>query len=272
MIITPEFVFVHCPKTGGTFVVSSLQELFCPNAQLRVMYKLRTKLGVRIPFFNYRYKLLRVGEHDTHAWCEDIPEKDGHKAIVSCIRNPYDLYVSECKFGWWKKHLDGHHDGLRSYFYDVDVLKRKFPNVLELDFLQFLNATWEFNTWINTTLERHPDAKGLGLYAHRFIYFYCRNHDYVFDAAHDPKLLVERVKENMYDVHFLRQDNLNRDLYEFLLSKGYDKDKIEFILDKARVNVSRERFTFEDWYNNELKDQVRKREDLIFQLFPEFDN
>jgi hypothetical protein len=79
----------------------------------------------------------------------------------------------------------------------------------------------------------------------------------------------------------LGTSQLNQDLLGFLLGFGYDPDHLGFVesLDHvvppggAGVEVA-DRATSHDWsryYTAELEEFVRKRDRLIFSLFPEFD-
>jgi hypothetical protein len=272
MIITPEFVFVHCQKTGGTFVSDALRKLLCPNQRLELLYRIRRKYGIALPFFNYRYRDFLSKENGQHAWCDEIPVEDREKRIVSIVRSPYDYYVSAYAFGWWKKDLKGCLKNERyRYFEDKHAALEKYPNLLESDFPEFLKASWEFSRWTRKTIERHPNARDLGMCTQRFIYFFCKDHAYVFEAAHDPRLLLERVREKQYGVHFLRQENLNQDLYAFLSSLGYPESDIGFILKKGAVNVSRKTQGFLQFYDDSLKEKVQKADALLFELFPDYD-
>lgn len=64
MLVTPEFVFLHVPKTGGTFV--------------------RTLLEDRLVYSDY------------HASIGEIPSGFRHLPRYAFIRNPWDWWVS-----WW---------------------------------------------------------------------------------------------------------------------------------------------------------------------------
>jgi len=226
-----------------------------------------------MPFVRERYRELLMGAKDQHGWCSDIPREHKDKPVLSIVRNPYDSYVSAYTFGWWKKDFANQvPNGQDGYFQDAEAVKQKYPEAPNWEFPQFLAASWEFSLWVRRTLDTHPDAANLGMYTHRFVYFYCRDHDYVFDAAHDPKRFLERVKECLYDVHFLRQENLNQGLHEFLQTMGYSREHLEFMLQKEKINVSRKDTSFNKFYSDGLKQEVRKKDAIIFELFPEYDD
>jgi hypothetical protein len=258
MIIAPEFVFVHLSKTGGTFAAQTLREIFCPSALGRKIHRLKTHHGLRLPFYNYRYD-----EGEQHGLCNEIPERARGKTIVSCIRNPYDLYVSEYTFNWWKKYPE-------KWFYDLKQIEASYPKWRELNFDDFMSISNHHASWVQRTLIKHPKAAKLGWYSHKFIYYYCRDHDFVFSAADDFDLLVQRVRESMYPVHFIHTERLNQELYEFLLSKGYPKSLIEFIPSKDKINTSRKDYNWRKWYSDEARKKIEQSDALLFHLFPEF--
>jgi hypothetical protein len=258
MIIAPNFVFVHLSKTGGTFAEETLQELFCPSALGRKLHFWRTYRGLRLPFYKYRYDQKRQ-----HALCNDIPETAREKPILSCIRNPFDLYVSEYAFDWWKRYPD-------NWFYDFPAFAKLYPNWRDLSFEDFMSVSNRHSSWVQRTLVKFPKADRLGWYSHKFVYYYCRDHDYVFDGVENSEVFVERVKETMYPVHFIHTDSLNKELFEFLLSKGYPKELIEMIPAKDKVNASRKSHDYRQWYSDRLKGEVEERDALIFRLFPRF--
>ena len=258
MIIAPDFVFVHLSKTGGTFAAQTLRELFCPSAFGRKVHKLKTHYKVAVPLYPYQYD-----EGEQHGLCNDIPPNGQEKTIVSCIRNPFDLYVSEYTFNWWKKypHL---------WFHDPALVEKAYPDWRNLNFQDFISVSNTHASWVRRTLVKHPKAEKLGWYSHKFVYYYCRDHDYVFEAAEDFNALLKRVKETMYPVHFIHTDRLNQELYEFLLSKGYPQRKINHIPAKEKVNISRKDHNWRKWYSPELRHEIEQRDALLFHLFPEF--
>jgi hypothetical protein len=80
----------------------------------------------------------------------------------------------------------------------------------------------------------------------------------------------------MYDVHFLRTENLRRELHDYLLSLGHSPEELSFILSSERVlpedGLRRpENDPWQSHYTPALKELVRTRERLIFRRFQEYD-
>lgn len=69
MIVTDDLVYVHMPKTGGTFVTHALSQV----------HKLHPR----------KYGGLTALQ-PKHGTCHDIPADHRHKTILSTIRNPFD--------------------------------------------------------------------------------------------------------------------------------------------------------------------------------------
>ena len=259
MFVAPEFVFVHLSKTGGTFAEETLREVLCPSVLGRRLHRLKTRHGIRIPFWSFRYD--EIG--DQHALCNDIPPEQHHKTILSCIRNPFDLYVSEYTFGWWKKFP-------QLWFHDVAAVDRTYPNWRGFNFEDFISVSNQQAEWTHKALVKYPATENLGWYSHKFIYYYCRDHDYVFEAAGNLELLVKRVRESAHRVHFLHVERLNQEIFEFLLTKGYPKKLIKFIPKKAKINSSPKNHDYRQWYSERLRREIEQKDALIFRLFPEF--
>ena len=259
MVIAADFVFVHLSKTGGTFVEETLKEILCRSKFSRKLHGLRWHHGLRIPFYKYCYE-----ERYQHSLCNDIPQREQSKTILSCIRNPFDLYVSEYTFNWWKKypHL---------WFHDPAAVAKSYPNWRELNFDAFIAASNRYTEWVHKALVKYPQTEKLGWYTHKFIYYYCRDHDYVFQAADELDSLVKRARETMYPVHFIHTNLLNEELFEFLLSKGYPRHLIDSIPRKTRINTSRSNHDYRGWYDDRLRHEIEQRDALIFRLFPEFE-
>lgn len=99
MIFTDRFVYVHQPKTGGTFVTAVLFRLH--ELRWTRWTHLRSAFRVNLVHRN-KYGTLVYNNHK-HGGRGAIPPEQRHKPVLATVRNPYDLYVSQYEFGWWKR-------------------------------------------------------------------------------------------------------------------------------------------------------------------------
>jgi hypothetical protein len=245
MIITDDFVYIHPPKTGGTFVTHVLERL-------------------------YPGSLTNIQKHGT---CGDIPAEHLGKPLLTTVRNPYDRYVSQYYFGWWKRHPDA--------YCGADAMKALHPHYPELSFDEFVRMA---NTLF---LNRHqgretgfrndrlPEPFQPGWHTEQFIRFYCHDPRAVFASLDEESLASRRYQEALYPLHILRSELLNQQLHDFLLGIGLPRERLAFIIDARKVlpegGVRAEESRWEDHYTPELKRFVRCRERLLFELFPEYD-
>lgn len=260
MVIAPTFVFIHLSKTGGTFAADMIRELLCPSYYGRKLHRLKTRSGfrVRLPLYRYKYD-----EASMHAVCNDIPPEHQNKTILSCIRNPFDLYVSEYTYGWWKQYPE-------RWFEDLSTVEKQYPAWREWTFAEFLVLSNKHARWVSEVGRHFRHAAELGWYTQKFIYYYCRDFRRVFEGAEEPATLIRRVRESMHPVHFLHTERLNEELYQFLRGEGFLPDRIEFIRDRRKIKTSRKNHDYRKWYSDALRDEIETRDRLIFELFPEY--
>jgi hypothetical protein len=253
MIITDSFVFLHLGKTGGTFVEKVLERLLSETGSLYI--------ATMDP-------VLR--QHQT---IREIPKPHKHKPILVSVRNPYDYYVSLYEFGAWKAH--------RKQWFNEKTTRSRYPNYPDLTFPEFVDVV---NSWGCGYLKRRPkrpwnpstfEKARIGNCS--YLLLQC--------VLHDPLEIIERLDDYARDgraqtmipnVHFIKQNNLNQDLFDFLLGRGFEPTQLEFIqqMGKVRPANSKVRDESKHWseqYSPALLAQVRYLDRLMFAMFPEFD-
>lgn len=197
-----------------------------------------------------------------HGTCKEIPASHQGKPIVACVRNPYDRYVSQFNFRWWARHP----------FYDVEAVRRKFSNYPDLTFAEFLEFTRDQIPIQNTNFSAD---RVLGAHTWHFVNFFFRDPSGSFQKIDDAYLKNHAWKQDMFPVHFLKTDQLNQGLFEFLIKVGYDRTEVEFIRGEQKIfpqnKDRRQGRAWEDYYTPELKQLVRTRDRMLFEMFPEFD-
>lgn len=267
MIFTDRFVYVHEPKTGGTFVTSMLFRLY--GLRWTRWTHVRNAVFGEVRCRNPRYGAL-VHNSNKHGGCNEIPAAQRDKRILATVRNPYDLYVSQFEFGWWTR------SEFRKFYEAVPSFGHDYPNFPNLDFEGYVRlANAAFRSLANGN-GQGKSGDGPGLLTEQFLKFYFRDPAaayaklsrgaYAADGSHVA---------DMHDLHFVRTDNLNRGLYDFLAQNEYRAEDISFIVGENKILPrGKGRNSGQKWeryYTPELKAMVRRKEEFLFKLFPEFD-
>ncbi len=263
MIITEKFIYIHRPKTGGSFVTDTLLKMYDGNWN----WLSHVKLAV----FNEIHFTNRLGtltiNGNKHGGCNQVPPKYQNRSIVSTIRNPFDYYVSQYEFGWWKRK------SWLKYYRDIDGFNDRFASFPDISFTGFMELmTAVFNEGIH---KEFYNENAIGRYTAEFIQDYFYQPAMALEKLQDDEYKNKGFSQYMYPVQFIFTHRLNQQLHDFLLGNGYPNADIDFILKKEKVlpqgkGRSGEQ-KWEKYYTPELKQLVRKKDWLLFDLFPEFD-
>ena len=277
MLITPDFVYVHSPKTGGTFVTRTVAELYSPGVALPapIEHLARRMVGERWPHESARAAraYLRLFGHidvrsHVHRPCSRIPEPFAGRPIVTTIRNVYARYVSVFEFGWWRRPDRPH--------VWMSQVRERFPHAPELTFEEFLLATSHMGAFSTLDDTRHG---GLGHQTREFIRMFCRDARDVAHAAaraRDEAEAAAVVRRSLLSVEFLHTESLNRDLAAYLRRFGHAEGALDAVVHAPVIRPAfgrqdRERPDWRAYYTPELAARVRSRDRVLFALFPEYD-
>lgn len=266
MIFTDKFVYVHEPKTGGTFVTSMLFRLY--GLHWTRWTHVRNAVFGKVHRRHPRYGSL-VHNSNKHGGCNEIPEPQRGKKILATVRNPFDLYVSQYEFGWWKR------SEFLKYYEAIPNFSRDYPNFPDLDFAGYVRlANAAFRDLSNGDI--HDEEWAPGLIAEQFLKFYFRDPRVAYAKLRDGAYAEDGAHVgDMHDLHFIRTDDLNRGLFDFLARNDYAHDDISFILGEEKIlprgKGRKAEQKWERYYTPALKEMVRWKEGFLFRLFPEFD-
>ena len=259
MIITDRFVYVHEPKTGGTFVTSVLLRVHGIEwtRLTQLLTVLRSENRWRGPFGDFVY------QNNKHGTCNQVPPR--YRDHLATIRHPLDLYASEYEFGWWKRR------GMLRYYRAIPDFATRFPTFPDLRFEEYVALA---NLAFRSPRERtRPDAPGA--MTERFVRYYCRDPLAVMQRLNEPQGSAEDVRRDLHDITFLRTNGLNRQLHAFLGRMGYPDDVLAFIPTLGRVLPQGKGRPmdrpWQSYYSPELLQSVRESESVLFDLFPDFD-
>lgn len=261
MIITDRFVFVHQPKTGGTFVREVLWEISRREARSFPRGFLQ-RAGIVRPGHAY------LETDDYHGTCHEIPPPQRSKKILSIVRNPFDFYVSFYHFGWWASHPE---DSYR----DVAAVRRAFPRFPDLSFEEFLSvANCYFNEFDMIGSRMEDVDHRPGYYSTQFMLYFFKDPRAVYRDIDDEYISARRWSDDMFDAHFMRTHALNRDLHRYLADVGYPTHLIDGVSSKAPVRPAeqlrdRPSREYEHYYTDATRALVLKKERLLFAMFPD---
>jgi len=255
MILTKKFVFIHLRKTGGTFVTTVVSRVYRKRGFLaRWARKVKGK-----DFFN-------LNQHGT---CAEIPPSHRGLPIVSSVRNPYDRYVSMYHFKGWTRSPE-------QWFADLDAVRRRYPHSPDLTFEEFLEvASTGFKALDDSAV---PEDRRLGCQSEEIVRYFFREPARVFPAIDDAYIAARRWEKDMHPVRWLRVEDLNRDTHALLVDSGCRPEDVAWVLEEGRILPEQSRDAprpaekaWQSYYTPALKETVRRRERLLFAMFPEYD-
>jgi hypothetical protein len=257
VILTESFVYLHIPKTGGTFVEAALGQVLKPRC--------RTYTDTSETEHRGRY-----GVPDQHERLCDVPAEFRDRPLLVSVRNPYDHHVSLYEFGWWRHHP-------RDTF-DPDKVRTAYPRFPDLTFREYVHAV---NDWGLNEPSYAPRggygqlaALNVGPLTFDFIRFLARDPEQVLSELGEP-LVGEGGLAWLPEATFLPMHRLNASLHAFLLEQGLSHDAADPVLTMARVlpdgSTRSAGMTWPGYYDDATRALVRHRERLLFSLFPEFE-
>jgi len=228
MIIGPNFVFVHMPKTGGVFALDffirfpeGLSGTYIINGKakhrpLNEFIKIETKKFIKLKGFAMHLGLRHCGkEHQ-------------QKFKFGFIRNPFDWYVS-----WWAKGES--HQSFKDYM-------RK-PNMEKIP-----------QKWIKTKMWGNDLGDKYGFMTLRFLDIF-----YKPIGIKANKFQAKCLANNIFKF----EDGIRNILKKVLC---IDEKKRNYLYDNENLNISDHR-PYREYYDSELIEQVKNQDKLILDLF-----
>ena len=246
IVFNNAFLYIHNPKTGGTFVSEMLRKVVAENQSLSIYEPPELK----------------------HAGVKKIPEEYRGLPVVINVRNVFEHYVSRYTFGWWAEpeHAEK--------MFDMGKVLQVFPGFPKLSFSDFLALfnDWSlrrgitekqadrlaannmgYNSWVLTRLTRHSPLKILN----------------AIDQLDDTAL-----KNLFSEVRFLRTERLNVDLYDLLKDYGCEEGTIHSILSAPPILPKKggrgsKKATWDSYFRQEDISSTMEKDRLLFRLFPD---
>jgi hypothetical protein len=230
MIVADGFVFVHLPRTGGTFIYDIIKKFF-PSAR-------------------------EIGYHLPRGL---LPKEYSHLPVLGVIRNPWEFYAS-----WYHHQLAN-----KMYSPLKNVLFGSLSEDRTLDFIQTIRNALDLGANdekldrliqalpesfsyherhvpnLTKSLMRKIRGTGIGLYSFRF--------NQMFGQADN--------------VSFCRFESLRSDLIAFFERIGADSNDLRrYVLGSDKKNIS-EHHHYSTYYTRELAELVLIRDRQLVERF-----
>jgi len=252
--LTDDFVFVHMPKTGGTFVGSVIDRLY-PSGWRRLR---------AISFGPKPVGRAAIDHGHLHAPLQEVPESHCYKPVLATIRSPYEHHVSSFEFGEWRKgEANPDFSG-----YDWPRIRADHPEFPDLTFADYLAVFGRVGY-----RRGQDDRRDLGWDTVRFAWQFARSD--APTATSPTAQISEVVAHGCDDIRFVHTENLNAELHDALLSFGLPPESVDFVPTAAKVLPTKGGRTadqkWRNYYDDALMKLVREVEAPLFERFPEFE-
>jgi len=257
MIITDKFVYIHLPKTGGTFVEKIIEKIYRNMGITKHLSFVRYCFNSKKSYF---VNFIKQGKYFQHGTINQIPPNHREKVILATVRNPFDLYVSQYEFGLWKNNPSW----FRNYDNIIEICPR-FPNISFREFVYLRNGNYgkiNINNFI-------------GYQSINFIKFFTFHSEKFCPLIKNNETTCEEIKKSIVPAKFLYMEELNKTLYEALSCFVYKNEHINFILHEEKIFPRKGgRKTTQKWhfyYDEGLYNYVKHKENFILSLFTQYD-
>ena len=264
MLVTERFTYIHQPKTGGTFVTTLLTRLHEARGRVEVVW-IDAGQPSAVPAVPPRGALnLMFSGRNQHGARQHIPAAFADRPILATIRNPYDRYVSQYEFAWWRT--------APTMFGPLEEVRRRHPAYPDLTFAQFVHLTNDVS--VPYRAASHPDGTP-GFHTQQFVEYFFPDPEAAYPRLADPAFSRGVVARELRGVRFIDQTRLNEELAEALVAMGYSEADAQIVRRADRIwppEGGRDAGSaWAPYYTAELKAFVRRKERWLFEWFPQFD-
>ena len=271
MIITDKFVLLNFPKTGSTFARQAIADLYQKRQENRgLLTRVLEKSGLlKSPLFLELYlprTEFRDGYNsgvDQHGRYEQVPEQFKSKPVISVVRDPLNRNISFYEYGWWKDHAPAL----------LEDIRREFPAFPDMDFRTYLDYQ-NFNTRYRDTGVAIPDD--IGAQTVHFIQFFFKDPHAAFRKLNDEYIYSGAYKNDLPEISLLKSEQLNRQLYDYLLACGFTPVELDFINSKTPVRpeatLRKSDEERKQYLSADIVSLVRHRERYLYRIYADFGN
>ena len=258
MLITNDFVMLNFPKTGSSFARDVIKRLYDNRPSISNGKMSPAVIGLTLSKID---EINDYGIRDQHGTFRQIPSEHLHKPILSVMRNPISRYESTYFFRWWEKYPPSSQS---------EIMKR-YPGFPQLSFDEYYEMMHIYGR--ENRLQGITPKIDLGLMTIQFIQFYFKDPQAVLNKIDDNYIESKQYVNDIAPVMFIHQENLRKELMQFLIQLGIPAHEVEFIESMQKVNVTERNLLPSNKgtvIDDRVKKKIREREMLIFSLFQEY--
>lgn len=249
MIETKDFISVHLPKTGGSFITQVIRHCYTKNQLDLLIHRAQRHFPKALKFYPVRYR-----EHPQHTITRHFPGTVGERKFVMAVRDPVSTYRSGYFFGWWRENKED--------LFQTSKVKSKWPHWPDLSLDEYCEAKLEFANW----KKKVPPQLKVGPLSAELVHYITDDPQAVWKSSHDELDLLNGVNKHLLPMHFLRQSRLQDDLESFLSGFELQREPSSCPSWNRKVNASRKN---NQSISPELEKRIRKEESLFYKLFPD---
>lgn len=261
MIVTAKFVFIHLPKTGGTFAQQMIMDSY---KNLNFRDRVKRKIGLiycnRLNLEKkHKNSVVKVGQHGEVSL---IPKEHKSKDIISIFRNPLTRYISQYEFKWWQRFPEI----TNNYSYENHP---DFPNI------SFKKHYFHYQKIIELLNGGKKTNMPIGYHTFQFIRYYFKNPDNVLNNITESYIENGEYLNDMHPIKFIFNESLNEDLYNILKYYNFSEYRISNIKNAKRIypeGIGKESHDLKNYYDLEFLNEVYEKDYLLFKHFDNYNN
>jgi hypothetical protein len=265
MIITKDFVFIHMPKTGGTFVHGIFKKIIADykkNFPIKWYWnRFSYKFNISTPIYQklnsvsyYEYPYLHV--KGQHAGVSFISKKYQKLPVISVKRDPIKKVISTYYFRWWE----------RFPILPLKEIKKIFPNYPNISIEEYFELTY------NQEMKHffgNDYREDIGVLSWQFIRMYSTAPLFVYKNI-TVSNYTEYIMKYFLDVVFFEMDQLSSNFERFLKTTGFSEYS-NYFETKERIyppgSTVKERF---ETPPKLLSEKIKSKEWILYKFFPEY--
>ena len=257
IVIDDRFIFMHVPKTGGSFVkaVTRIALLKEKLGRFHWLVSFRAVSFLKAVRKKYMSFVPPATLDPVYLPFSQLNRQDAAQdRMFTVIRHPLDQLVSKYEFD---RSLPGWRDDWSDASFP-DFVRRQYEGIPD-------------RLWNDFGIPANEMKMNVGLYSFIYVKYLFRNPGRALRLMDRSYFTGGRWRADMANLHFVRYESLNDDLHGVLLKFGMDRKHVDFIRKtKRRVNASRlrEGRHWSEYYDDALLEYVLEREWPLFRMFP----